>query len=192
MKAQRPLSPRLGLPRFPAQRLLLVLALALLVLIALAWLLGSGRWQAPAPLLPDVATLAAEALVNTTPPPPDAVAIVAARPLFAPDRRPFAADAGPTPADADKRATDILDQAKLVGVLGSGTASVALLHTAEGSKRLRVGQTLHGWRLVAVDAGGAAFERELGDRENLRIENRQLPFVRLPQTLVGQPPRPRR
>lgn len=191
MKAQRPVSPRLGLPRFPAQRLLLVLALALVVLIAFAWLLGSGRWQAPAPLLPDVATLAAETLISATPLPADAVALVAARPLFAPDRRPFAA-AAPAAADADKRATDILDQARLVGVLGSGKASVALLHTTDGSKRLRIGQELHGWRLASIDARGASFEREVGDRENPRTENRQLPFVRQSQTLVGQPPRPQR
>jgi len=125
--------------------------------------------------------------------PADAAAIIAARPLFAPSRRP-----PPPPELAAEQAaeqqqtSDLLDAARLVGVLGSGSNSVAILHVAEGSKRLRIGQTLHGWQLAAVDTRGATFEREIGNREEPRTETRQLPFVRIPQAVVGKPPRPRR
>lgn len=179
---------RMALPPYPAFRLLALGVVVLVVLIAVAWLTGQ-RWQAPDPLLPEVSALAAERLVLPAAQ-PDAVDIVAARPLFAPDRRPPQPGADPA-ADA-KPAPDLLSQARLVGVLGSGKDSVALLQTTEGGKRLRVGQALHGWRLAGIDPRGATFEREAGDRENPKIEQRQLPFARVAQARVGQPPRPRR
>ncbi|WP_341646884.1 hypothetical protein [Thauera sp. SDU_THAU2] len=125
--------------------------------------------------------------------PADAAAIIAARPLFAPSRRPPPPPELAAEQAAEQQQTpDLLDAARLVGVLGSGSNSVAILHVAEGSKRLRIGQTLHGWQLAAVDTRGATFEREIGNREEPRTETRQLPFVRIPQAVVGKPPRPRR
>ncbi len=171
---------------YPAQRLLAVCALVLVPLIVFAWLSGSP-WRAPEALLPDPSSLAAQAL-DAAPARPDAADIIAARPLFAQNRRP----PPPEPPKEEKKAPDLLDQAKLVGVLGSGHGSVALLHTGEGAKRLRIGDSLNGWRFARIDARGAAFERQAGDRENPRTESRQLPFVRVPLTVIGQPPRVRR
>lgn len=176
---------------WPAQRLLVAGILILLLLIAAAWLAGS-RWQPPDPLLPELSALAPRAL-ETPPVPADAAAIIAARPLFAPSRRPPPPPELAAEQAAEQQQTpDLLDAARLVGVLGSGSNSVAILHVAEGSKRLRIGQTLHGWQLAAVDTRGATFEREIGNREEPRTETRQLPFVRIPQAVVGKPPRPRR
>lgn len=175
---------------FAAHRLLPIAALAVSALIALAWSAGS-RWQAPEALLPERSALAAGSLL-VRPALPDAQGTVSARPLFAPDRRPPAAEPTPASVAEDNHTPELLDQAKLVGVLGVGVESVAVVHLPAGSRRLRIGEELGGWRLVSIDTLGASFEREIGDRETPRIEERQLPFVRKPKPLVGKPPRAHR
>lgn len=128
----------------------LVLLLADLVLAAglAAYWLRAPSWPEPAALPPDAAALAPQVPVRV---PPDAgmVQAITERPLFSPGR---------SAAGGNGRAESFQDF-RLVGLLGSGEASVALLGNGSAIRRIRAGEQIDGWTLRGGDGRTAHFSR---------------------------------
>ena len=83
--------------------------------------------------------------------------VIAARPVFAPDRRP---PAPPEPAPTLKPAPAKPPAVALKGIAEAGEERRALLEVAaEGQKLVRIGESVLGWKLLALDANAATFER---------------------------------
>lgn len=94
----------------------------------------------------------------------DALTATVEAPLFAPGRRspppPVVVAPEPAPAEPDERPPDLA----LVGVVVGSNGSVALLQERGGGeiRRVREGEIVAGWRLIAVAA--RAVELERGER----------------------------
>ena len=90
-------------------------------------------------------------------PPPGRFDVVVARNLFARDRRPPPRPEAEAPARNPARAAL---EARLTGVVLGGQAPQAMVfdEKEESLARLSVGDRLHGWRLIAVDANSATFQ----------------------------------
>ena len=117
--------------------LVLAGAAAFAVLMPLALLLPRGATEAPA------RAAASAPLVQTSAPP---LATVYERPLFA--GAPSSADELPADAPA------------LVGVVGRlGQDAVALVKTADGTRTLRIGESVDGWSLASLAIDAAFFTR---------------------------------
>lgn len=129
-------------------RLVLVLANLALAAGLLAYWLGAPAWPEPAPLPPDAAALAPQ---SPTQPAPDAAVVqaITERPLFSPTRSAAAGNGG-APSFQDFR---------LVGLLGSGQATVALLAHGDRIRRVRAGEQIDGWVLQGSDGRTARFSR---------------------------------
>ena len=113
-------------------------AAAFAVLMPLALLLPRGATEAPA------RAAASVPLVQASAPP---LATVYERPLFA--GAPSSADEA-LPADAPA----------LVGVVGRlGQDAVALVKTADGTRTLRIGESVDGWSLASLAIDAAFFTR---------------------------------
>jgi hypothetical protein len=120
-------------------------ALVALAMIQLALPLGSAP--------PEANGLAARRpRLVTIPPAPDGAAILAA-PVFAPDRRPALAAAG-------GGAGGSLDAYAVLGVaVGRNSASVVLSSPGDPAQTvLKRGESVKGWRLVAVSPAKVTFE----------------------------------
>lgn len=129
-------------------RLVLVLANLALAAGLLAYWLGAPAWPEPAPLPPDAAALVPQ---SPTQPAPDAAVVqaITERPLFSPTRSAAAGNGG-APSFQDFR---------LVGLLGSGQATVALLAHGDRIRRVRAGEQIDGWVLQGGDGRTARFSR---------------------------------
>ena len=100
------------------------------------------------------------------PPLPQSAAVLTA-PLFAPDRRPGSARLAAAGADAAQGGR--LDGYAAVGVaVGRGLATAVIAAPGGGVKTLRLGESLDGWRLAALDAGRVVFVRE-AERQTLVV-----------------------
>ncbi|OBS31922.1 hypothetical protein A9O67_11435 [Tepidimonas fonticaldi] len=111
--------------------------------------LHQPRWVPPAavaPVLPPPPAPLASAAVGTT--------AMLERPLFVPNRRP----APPPPPPEAAKPPDPLEGAALVGAL-VGEHPMAIIRTADGTRRLAVGATVGDWTLRSVDALQAQFAR---------------------------------
>jgi general secretion pathway protein N len=107
---------------------------------------------------PDVSGLAARRGRPVTIPVPPEYAAILASPLFAPDRRPgpatFAAADGSAPGAAS------LDGYAAVGAAVGRNLATAVISAPGGVvKTLRLGQSLDGWTLAAVDSRRVVFTR---------------------------------
>jgi hypothetical protein len=96
------------------------------------------------------------------PPTPPAWPDLLKAPVFAPDRRPG------DPQLSQGEGLGGLEGYELLGVAASPHASTAVLGGPEGSKILRPGDILAGWRLAAIGRNRAEFERH-GVRRNLVV-----------------------
>jgi len=117
------------------------------------------RWSPPAPIapaLPEVPQPLPEVSVGS--------AALRERPLFVPDRRP----APPPPPPQAAKPPDPLDDAALVGLM-TGERAVAIVRTAQGTRRISVGAALGDWTLQSLDAQRAEFVRGQENR-TLRLE----------------------
>ncbi len=87
-------------------------------------------------------------------PPLEAFAAVVERPIFSPDRRPPAAEAA-------LKEDSAAPQAVLTGIIIAESERIALVRTEADGRivRLRPGQRVDGWRLVAVEPDRAMFRR---------------------------------
>lgn len=156
------------------QLALTALNLGLLGALAAFWWRLAPPWQPPPPLLPDPATLAPPVLAHA---PLDAAVVqaIAERPLFAAGRR---ADAGDAAADAG--GTDAARDIRLLGLLGSGERSVAIVSSGGRTRRVRQGEQLDGWTLQGNDGRSARFTRG-------ESPSRELQMVHAPQPAVATP-----
>jgi hypothetical protein len=85
---------------------------------------------------------------------------IMAHPIFAPDR-------APPPAEAD--AAGNLSGVEVLGTAIAGKVSAALVRNADGEfSRLKVGESIDGWKLVSIDPTQLMFDRN-GERRSLQI-----------------------
>ncbi|MGL1832266.1 hypothetical protein ACKVEX_01520 [Rhodocyclaceae bacterium SMB388] len=156
-----------------ASTLLAALCMLLAAALAARWIGAERVWTPPAPQAsPD--TLFLSLAPGVTDPPatadvmPDALAEIAARPLFNPGRRPAAP--GSTPASAATPA-DIA----LVGVFSTESAGGAILMIDGAATRVRTGERVGGLILLAVDDTHARFVADDGSGFELALQRRVLP-----------------
>jgi general secretion pathway protein N len=86
------------------------------------------------------------------PSPPDYAAILA-RPIFAPDRKPGASDLSATSGG------ELAGYSALGAAVGHGVATAVISGPSGSIRTVHGGETVEGWRVVAVDAGKLTFER---------------------------------
>ncbi len=134
----------------------LVLLAALAVGLASLWFTPQGEprrqpWQPPPALVPEL-----PALPQAVPPSAD-VSIIAARPLFAADRRPPPPPAAPPQPDP-------LANIQLLGLLTGDYAGV-IAQVDGRSRQLRLNDTLGSWTLAAVEGRRATFKRGEEERQ---------------------------
>lgn len=159
---------------------------ALLAGIVAVWSFGAMAWTEPAEVAPDAASLAPRSIakVEISPAIPDTIA---ARPLFASDRRPLPT----TTAAAPSEEVGAFQNMHLLGVLGSGDQSVVIIHTGTASKRVKTGEKLDGWTLQAIDGRVARFVGNGGEVRELFLAHAvQRPNPQAPAAAVNSPPPP--
>jgi hypothetical protein len=133
-------------------------ATVLLLAAGLQLALPSGLSLPDAPRRPAPAP-AREVAVAT---PPSAYAAILAHPIFAPDRKP-------PPVEAD--ASGNLNGYEVLGtaIAGANTAA-AILRDSEGEMtRVKVGETIDGWKLVSIAREALVFDRN-GERRSLTVD----------------------
>lgn len=97
-----------------------------------------------------------------TPDPPAAYAAILAHPIFAPDR-------APPPVEAD--ASGNLSGYEVLGTAIEGkTAAAAIVRDSGGEMtRVKVGESIDGWKLVSIEPQGLVFDRN-GERRSLSVD----------------------
>lgn len=140
---------------------LIALNVALFGGAAAFWHLLAPPWQAPEPLPLDAATLAPQTIQR---PPLDAAMAqaIAERPLFIPGRT---AAAESTTAGKPGSFND----ARLLGLLGSGDRAVAIISSGGITRRLRQGEQFDGWTLQGETGRIARFTRGEGETREVRM-----------------------
>lgn len=89
------------------------------------------------------------------------------RPLFWQERRPL--EPPQQVATVDTLQPGQLEGVVLLGVYSSGTVSGAVLSVRGARQRLKLGERLEGWELVAVAEGEAQFAQAGDDGQPLRL-----------------------
>lgn len=158
-----------------ASTLLAALCLLLAATLIARWIGAEQGWTPPPPQAsPD--TLFLSLAPGATDPPaatvatPDALAEIAARPLFSPGRRPATRTSAPAP-DAT------LAGIALVGVFSTESAGGAILMIDGAATRVRTGERVDGLTLLAVNDTHARFVAEDGSDFELELQRRMLPQV---------------
>lgn len=96
---------------------------------------------------------------------PAAYAAVMAHPIFAPDR-------APPPAENDDAGN--LNGVQVLGTAIAGNAAAALVRDTDGSfKRVKMGEEIAGWKLVAIQPKELVFDRN-GERRTLDLDTARL------------------
>lgn len=147
--------------------------------LLLGWALWESRWQPQLPAAPAAGDLPAapEALPAPTFAPLGDYPVTLTRPLFFPGRRPPGSTepgstAGTAGATTATGSTAPASRLKLTAVIEEDGQFSALLQAPgeQVSQRLTVGQSLAGWRLVAIDANQVTVAS--GDRrEQIPLRN---------------------
>lgn len=109
----------------------------------------------PAPALPEADP------VEFSPPPADAFSVISERPLFSATRQPFVPPAEETPVETAVAAPEEPLLVELVGVVLTERQQAVMVQE-EGERvprRVNVGQSVDGWRVVSVARDGATFQR---------------------------------
>ncbi len=155
----RALSPRL---------LLAGLNLALLAALAAFWLYAAPPWQPPAAMAPDQATLAVQPVSRPALEPAAAQAIQE-RPLFIAGRH------GSTAESNGDGKSGAFGEARLLGLLGSGKQTVAIVGSGNTTLRLKQGDKLDGWSLQGTEGRRAHFSRGADETRELQLEHAPQP-----------------
>lgn len=139
---------------------LILVSLAAASALAWAWLPSAGRtermhWRSPAPVIPDISIPASEPDGATAGSDTMSTAYLMAqmqeRPLFRIDRRPYVPPPPPPPvAKEEPPPRDSWSTAKLTGLFqGDVSGAIVLLDGKE--RRMRLGDTIEGWRLERIE-----------------------------------------
>lgn len=104
-------------------------------------------------------------------PPSSRFAVIALRPLFAPDRRPPDAPAAATEAPTDPTAPDML----VTGIVMAGEDSVAIIEPARPgpnaeSMVARIGHSIAGWKVEAIKPDRVILSRDGKQHEMMLIK----------------------
>lgn len=154
-------------------RALLAANLVLLVLLALVWLLGDTRWTPPAGLPPALESDAEDAAPLLPELPVETLAATRERPLFWDSRRPPAAAEAPLDTGAAQPGPDPLRNLAIVGVVTEYTEDDMIerliVRLDQEVRRIRVGENIGDWTLVAVTGNVAHFQRD-GEVRSLSME----------------------
>ncbi|HWA04542.1 MAG TPA: hypothetical protein VG819_13560 [Rhizomicrobium sp.] len=114
--------------------------------------------------LPQVARRAAPARAQDTAPAirQAAYPAILAHPIFAPDR-------APPPVEAD--ASGNLSGYEVIGTAIAGNAAAAAVLRDSGGEmsRVKIGETIDGWKLVSIEPEGLVFDRN-GERRSLAVD----------------------
>lgn len=129
---------------------------AALALALLAWWLWprAAQWQPPAPIAPDYASALQDAALPGHLNASDYTEVVKA-PLFETSRQWPDAPPPPAPPEAPKTPQpapkDVLDEARVLGVYDQGSEGAVILEIEGKARRLRLGESVEGWTLRAID-----------------------------------------
>lgn len=149
---------------------LATLALALLLLVQLAWLLLRMLLPpAPTPIEPTDASLTvadriAGRLLDTA-----GSAELRERPLFWEGRRPLD-DMGPLEPEVAEEKVSRLQGIKLLGIFGVGEVGGIIVRFDGKQQRLAVGEEIKGWTLQSMDTDGATLSSASNGIERLALE----------------------
>lgn len=161
------MSPR-PLPDLSPRLLLIGLNLALLAALAAFWLYAAPPWQPPAAMAPDLATLAVQPVSRPALEPAAAQAIQE-RPLFIAGRH------GSTAESNGDGKSGAFGDARLLGLLGSGKQTVAIVGSGKTTLRLKPGDQLDGWALQGAEGRRARFGRGADETRELQLEHAPQP-----------------
>ena len=126
------------------------------------------RWEAPAPVMPQIGRLNETLQPATASPDPLAFISILERPLFAADRRP----PPPAPAPAELAQVDPISTVVLIGLLSGENGGV--LARVEGQvRRIRLSESIGAWSLKSIDGREATFAQG-EERRTLRLEHSTL------------------
>ena len=155
------------------------LALLLAVLLLLALLLYQGlrlvSLSAPEPVLPVPGSLQAREVDLEQGLTDDESRAIRSRPLFWSSRRPLEPRAEePEPEPAEQQESGNIDKVKLLGVFGVGDSAGIIALVKGQRQRIAVGETVEGWKLIAVKLDSAIFARA-GKRRQIELERSSVP-----------------
>jgi hypothetical protein len=142
---------------------------ALAALLAWLWLVppaGGLRWQAPAPVKPDL-RLAAQAAFATDDGDASRYMAILDRPVFSPTRKPAPVAAAPA------KAGDPLEGLHLYGVYGGPDGGGVIVRSEGRSRRVKVSESLGDWTLKEVRGTQATFARGAEIRTVALVQARQ-------------------
>lgn len=113
---------------------------------------------AAAPAVPEIPE---RGPVSFEPPDPEAFEVIGERPLFSPSRRPFVPPAADEPAAGPDEPPPEPLLAELIGVVLTADQRAAMVQEegASSPRRVAVGQSVAGWRVVEVEPSRAVFRR---------------------------------
>jgi hypothetical protein len=122
--------------------------------------------------LPPIARSAPPAAASAAPMRPVTYAAIMAHPIFAPDR-------APPPAEAEDESGNLNGVSVLGTAIAGRTAAAALVRDSEGEiTRVKVGEEVEGWKLVAINKAQLTFDRN-GEQRTLGVDTSK-PVVRRP------------
>jgi general secretion pathway protein N len=133
-----------------------ICACVLLLALGLQFILPFSTVQ------PELSALAPRRVRPVAPPGPPQFAAVLAHPVFAPDRQPGAAELSAVGAGP------LGGYAALGVAIGRGVATAVISGPGAAARTVRMGESVEGWRLVAVDRVRLTFERD-GARQSLVV-----------------------
>ena len=152
---------------------LVLVILAGLLVLQLLWVgLRLALGGLPSPKAPSGEALAMRDSLSLETVSPEASDAIASRPLFWQGRRPPGeiVEDDPEEKKAENKAKKIQD-VKLLGVFGTGEAAGIIAKVKDKQRRVAVGETINGWKLVSVGPNSA----ELSDgatQQTLALEIR--------------------
>ena len=162
----------------PMSTLLAVNAALAVGLVAL-WFEPSGQvrgiaWTAPAPVVPDITTMADGTLQKSAADVSRFLAVLD-RPLFSPNRRPPPPPA-PVAAAAEPE-PDPLANIQLQGVYSTGDGRGGIFARVDGKdRRIAMGTALGGWTVKSIDGLNVTFARA-GDARVVRLAPAKLATI---------------
>lgn len=142
----------------------LLCAVVLLAVLSMQWVFGERRWVPPSAQLPELAVVHSPAL-KVERRELDGLSQTLERPLFVPGRRPPSEEVAAAMVPEAQAAPDVLDDAVVLGVFGTGTARHVMLRSNGKVLRLREDDPLGDWVVRAFGEQTIIFMRGQERRE---------------------------